>query len=445
MDNYWIVVVDDDVTSLKLIRSTLKDQMMKVSVLRSGRELLTFVQKHSPDLILLDVLMPEMDGFETYRQLRDIEKKDGTNPTPVIFLTGEADADVEKRGLKEGAADFLHKPANKEVLLQRIHNTINNSRVMENLMTEANTDRLTGLLNKIGGEQRMTEMCRTLTGALLMIDLDSFKLVNDLYGHDCGDRVLAGFADILRKNSRSSDELSRIGGDEFMGFYVGMVEEDAMITLQERINANLSALAVMLMGEEHGIPLGASVGAVFVPSHGTEFQQLYKRSDLALYNVKQNGKHGSAVYDPRMSVTGSTGDPEAELNRMIQLMEERGRTNAPMFVSRDDMTAIMRHVRRASDANDMESALVRCELDKIGPIEADPDLLEKAEDMFRDILEDRLRSTDVVYVRSNLYYVLMPDVSVIESDRIIDDISFLWKQNMYSSWFEIDHVTRSLS
>ena len=146
-----------------------------------------------------------------------------------------------------------------------------------------------------------------------------------------------------------------------------------------------------------------------------------------------------------MSVTGSTGDPEAELNRMIQLMEERGRTNAPMFVSRDDMTAIMRHVRRASDANDMESALVRCELDKIGPIEADPDLLEKAEDMFRDILEDRLRSTDVVYVRSNLYYVLMPDVSVIESDRIIDDISFLWKQNMYSSWFEIDHVTRSLS
>ncbi|MBQ8945823.1 MAG: diguanylate cyclase [Lachnospiraceae bacterium] len=445
MDNYWIVVVDDDVTSLKLIRSTLKDQMMKVSVLRSGRELLTFVQKHSPDLILLDVLMPEMDGFETYRQLRDIEKKDGTNPTPVIFLTGEADADVEKRGLKEGAADFLHKPANKEVLLQRIHNTINNSRVMENLMTEANTDRLTGLLNKIGGEQRMTEMCRTLTGALLMIDLDSFKLVNDLYGHDCGDRVLAGFADILRKNSRSSDELSRIGGDEFMGFYVGMVEEDAMISLQERINADLSALAVMLMGEEHGIPLGASVGAVFVPSHGTEFQQLYKRSDLALYNVKQNGKHGSAVYDPRMSVTGSTGDPEAELNRMIQLMEERGRTNAPMFVSRDDMTAIMRHVRRASDANDMESALVRCELDKIGPIEADPDLLEKAEDMFRDILEDRLRSTDVVYVRSNLYYVLMPDVSVIESDRIIDDISFLWKQNMYSSWFEIDHVTRSLS
>lgn len=445
MDNYWIVVVDDDITSLKLIRSTLKDQMMKVSVLRSGRELLTFVQKHSPDLILLDVLMPEMDGFETYRQLRDIEKKDGTNPTPVIFLTGEADADVEKRGLKEGAADFLHKPANKEVLLQRIHNTINNSRVMENLMTEANTDRLTGLLNKIGGEQRMTEMCRSLTGALLMIDLDSFKLVNDLYGHDCGDRVLAGFADILRKNSRSSDELSRIGGDEFMGFYVGMVEEDAMISLQERINADLSALAVMLMGEEHGIPLGASVGAVFVPSHGTEFQQLYKRSDLALYNVKQNGKHGSAVYDPRMSVTGSTGDPEAELNRMIQLMEERGRTNAPMFVSRDDMTAIMRHVRRASDANDMESALVRCELDKIGPIEADPDLLEKAEDMFRDILEDRLRSTDVVYVRSNLYYVLMPDVSVIESDRIIDDICFLWKQNMYSSWFEIDHVTRSLS
>lgn len=444
MENYRIVVVDDDSASLKLIRSSLADQDMKVSVLKSGADLLGFVLKHDPDLILLDVLMPGMDGFETYRQLRSLEKENGKNPTPVIFLTGESDANVEKRGLKAGAADFLRKPANKDVLLQRIHNTINNSRVMENLMTEANTDRLTGLLNKTGGEQKMSEMCRTSTGALIMIDLDSFKLVNDLYGHDCGDRVLAGFADILRLNSRSSDILSRVGGDEFMGFYVGLADEDSLFALNSRINSDLGALAVKLIGEDHGIPLGVSMGATFVPEHGTDFTQLFKWSDIALYDVKQNGKHRAAAYDPWRSEKDSSDDQEESMNKMIRLMAERGRTDAPMFVSQDELTAITRYVRRSSVSKGEESSLVQISLERTDEVMNDPDALEKAVDYFTDILENKLRRTDVVYVKSNKFYVLMPDISVSESDRTVDDIIFLWNQNQYSVWFDICHTMRSL-
>lgn len=444
MEKIKIVVVDDDTASLKLIRSTLSDQEMKVSALKSGRDLLGFVLKHDPDLILLDVLMPGMDGFETYRQLRSLEKENGKPPVPVIFLTGEADANVEKRGLKAGAADFLRKPANKDVLLQRIHNTISNSRVMENLMTEANTDGLTGLLNKTGGEQKISEMCATAVGALLMIDLDSFKLVNDLYGHDCGDRVLTGFADILRMNSRSSDVFSRVGGDEFMGFYMGMTDEASLFALHTRINSDFVNLAVKLLGEDHGIPLGVSMGAAFVPEHGTDFIQLFKLSDIALYDVKQNGKHRAASYDPKLLQGGFSDDPEESLNKMIRLMEERGRTDAPMFVSQDDLTAITRYVTRSAAFKAQESSFVQIYLREENEPSPEPDSTKKAMDYLTDIIEDKLRSMDVVCVRNNIFYVLMPDVSVTESARIVDDIIFLWKQNQYSVWFDVRRTIRAL-
>ncbi len=229
--NYWIVVVDDEVISLTNAKTILSDQNMRVSCLRSGRDLLKFMETHTPDLILLDILMPDMDGFEAYRELRKMEELVGRKRTPVIFLSGAEDSETERRGLKEGASDFIRKPFNKEVLIRRIDNAITNAKTIESLTEEATTDGLTGLLNKASGTERISKLCDERAGTLMLFDLDNFKLVNDLYGHDMGDRVLESFADIVRHNVRGEDVVARIGGDEFMAFFCDMQKEEAVAAL----------------------------------------------------------------------------------------------------------------------------------------------------------------------------------------------------------------------
>lgn len=148
----WIVVVDDEALSLTNARNMLHEAGMKVSCVRSGRELLAFMEKHTPDLVLLDILMPEMDGFEAYKKLRDFEKQAGRKEIPVIFLTGENDEESERKGLNIGASDFIHKSFSRDILLKRINNTITSVKTIENLTEEASVDALTGFLNKASGK-----------------------------------------------------------------------------------------------------------------------------------------------------------------------------------------------------------------------------------------------------------------------------------------------------
>ena len=214
--NYWIVVVDDETISLTNTKNMLNASNMRVSCLRSGMDLLKFIKKNTPDLILLDILMPEMDGFETYLALREYEDQTGRTHIPVIFLTGENNNEVERQGLSLGASDYIRKPFNKDILVRRIENTVANSRTIETLSEEAMVDKLTGLLNKASGTDRISFMCSRKTGALMIMDIDNFKLVNDLYGHDKGDRMLQIFAGILKNSAGENDAVGRIGGDEFL-------------------------------------------------------------------------------------------------------------------------------------------------------------------------------------------------------------------------------------
>ncbi len=237
--NYWIAVVDDEPLSLTNARNLLGEEDIRVSCLRSGRDLLKFIEKNTPDLILLDILMPEMDGFETYSVLRRYEDENAKPHIPVIFLTGENNSEMERRGLKIGASDFIRKPLNKDILIRRIHNTITNSRTIETLTEEATVDKLTGFLNKSSGTVRVSKLCENQTGALAIMDLDSFKLVNDLFGHDMGDKVLQAFSDILRHSTRESDVISRIGGDELMAFFTDINDEKSGLALSERLTTAL--------------------------------------------------------------------------------------------------------------------------------------------------------------------------------------------------------------
>ena len=197
----WIVVVDDDATNLKMAGHILSKHNKRVTAIKSGKALLDYIRSNNmPDLILLYIKMPEMDGFETLKKLRELEKEQQISEIPVIFLTAEDDVNTEMRGFEVGVSDYIKKPFDPEILVKRIDNVLGKQEKLHHFQEEATTDHLTGLLNKSTMHEKMTSICRRMSGYFLMIDLDSFKLVNDLYGHASGDQILIDFAAIVREN-----------------------------------------------------------------------------------------------------------------------------------------------------------------------------------------------------------------------------------------------------
>lgn len=257
-----------------------------------------------PDLILLDVNMPEMDGFETLTLLKT-EMSPG-NEVPVVFLTAEDGQEQETRGLESGAMDYIKKPFDPEVLLSRVHKILDSQRQMDYYARNAETDQLTGFLNKAASEVRMDRLCSESAGLLCVLDLDAFKMVNDIFGHDIGDQVLVMFSRVLKKNLRKDDECGRIGGDEFVAFLRNMSDRDDLDRFARRINEEYQAGTREIMGERLTFSAGVSVGAVAVPEYGREYPELFHMADQALYIVKKNGKHGGRLYTALEQGKGNT-------------------------------------------------------------------------------------------------------------------------------------------
>ncbi len=422
-----IMITDDDTMSLQNARDLLTDAGFKVNVTRSGRDLLRFMEKHTPDLILLDIRMPQMDGFETYTGLRRLEKSMGRKAAPVIFLTGENDVEAEQKGLLMGACDYVRKPFKREILLKRISNAIQNSKIIESLTEEAEFDRLTGFLNKAATAKKLTQVCNDENGMLAILDLDSFKLVNDLFGHQMGDRVLVTFADIVRRTVRREDILCRIGGDEFLVFCKNAMEEKAVAALAKRLNEQLVGECKNLMGEEFGIPIGVSVGAVFVPFHGKDYTRLFPLADKMLYQVKRNGKHGYAVYGDRLPEEEQEAAPENEFAHLMQIVEERNTSSSPLWVSQEAFTGAYRLMKRYPGKED--GSAVSVFLSVSAAEEENEDGLSKAAEYLGKLLGETLAAKDLIWQsRPTQFLVLLPAQNKESAGGTMERIRQKWQQ-----------------
>lgn len=440
METYWVAVVDDEAISLTYAKKILSEQNIKTSCLKSGRMLLKFMENHSPDLILLDILMPEMDGFDTFSLLRKMEDDQGRHHTPVIFLTGENDSETESKGLVLGASDFIKKPFNKDILLRRINNSILNSKTIVSLREDAALDKLTGLLNKSGGTDLIRGMCEKNSGAVLIFDIDNFKLINDIYGHNKGDSMLVAFADILKKRIRSKDAAARIGGDEFLAFFCGISNENDILALSNRLNADIINEAKRLLGEDFDIPLGISTGCAMVPENGRDFKTLFILADDALYNVKQNGKHGYAVYKKETGNSGSDSDSlEAELLRITQIVEEREGSNGALVLGKDAFITVYRYSRRIAvrySGNAMRFLFSLTLKDG-----ADTDKFSYGTDEFCKILQRSLRKTDIILRnKPNQYFLLLPGLQKSDSTKVLDRIMTGWRQTAFADCINVRFV-----
>lgn len=314
-----ILVVDDNKMNCVTVRHAL-GQDYEVIAVNSGKEALSFLEKETIDLILLDIEMPEMSGKDVALKLKEHAE---WSKIPFVFLTADRDPRTEVECLDFGADDFITKPFMPLVINKRVSRILEvhelraslenqlarKSQQMETVTLKSLTDALTGLNNRDYLEKTMQELLANgRTGTLFMIDLDNFKKMNDTYGHIVGDKVLQYFAEVLKEYARKDDVVCRLAGDEFVTFYPEMKNKSAVARKAKKI---IRTFADIMGSHGYGGIVSVSIGIV-VAQEGEEFQVLYNKADKALYSVKNNGKNAYRFYDDHNS-------REQEINTLVDL------------------------------------------------------------------------------------------------------------------------------
>lgn len=280
-----ILVVDDNLPNLRLLADWLASESYVVSTAVDGFEALEKIAAERPDIVLLDVVMPELNGFEACRR---IKADPAIAHTPVIMVTALSDVDDLVRGFEAGADDFITKPVNGLALMARVRLQLRRKRDYTHILEQSRTDRLTGAFNLHYLEAhvpRLTARCHAARKSLtvLMIDVDNLKQVNDAHGHALGDRVLKEIVSRTTSALRPSDLVVRRGGDEFV---VAMPETDlnAALRIAERLRGRVADAPI-----EH-IAITVSIGAAASRlSEEEELDAMLQRADAALYEAKKAG------------------------------------------------------------------------------------------------------------------------------------------------------------
>ncbi len=295
-----VLIIDDDPFSAKLIDSCLRDAGLMSSFCCDSSIALATIVSELPDLIVLDVAMPGVDGFDVCRRVR---AHPALQFTPVIFVTRAGDLEQRVRGLEVGGNDYLSKPFEPQELVARVRSHLQRLSELRNM---AIRDGLTRCYNhkyfKMRLEQEIARARRyrdSLT--LAMLDVDFFKSINDTHGHPAGDAVLAHLSNIVVASVRSTDVVARYGGEEFGILFVQAgATEAAIITnrLRERIAQHRFAIpAGVGSGDALELPVTVSIGvAQFVEDD--DLQTFLRRADAALYEAKRSGRNQVRV-DPR--------------------------------------------------------------------------------------------------------------------------------------------------
>lgn len=287
-----ILIVDDSQVQANFLKSILKERY-EVTVCSTGRDGLQTAQANAYSLILLDVVMPDMDGFEV---LQELQAASQTKNTPVIMITGLTDVENEEKGLMLGAVDYITKPFHPVIVKARVKTHIKLFHYQEQFRLQAMVDELTGVANRRSYEMnsllRWRDAIRLgLPFSVCMMDIDKFKVYNDTFGHPAGDQVLAAVAKAASSClRRSTDFFARYGGEEFVAITVGW-DADKASEHMEQVRQTVEALHIPhnpMVSQWVTISMG---GVTVAPKEGDSYDACLKIADSMLYDAKRFGRN----------------------------------------------------------------------------------------------------------------------------------------------------------
>jgi two-component system, cell cycle response regulator len=295
-----ILVVEDDAKDIKLLSNYLSNLPYQLIHTQTGWEALALAKTEKIDLVILDVILPGMDGFEVCRSLKE---NPDTQNIQVMMLTCLGDLENKLIGVETGTDDFLVKPVNQREFIVRVKALLRKKAYIDQIrfhyeqaMNSSVTDGLTGLYNQAYFSSFLDiEVRRSLrfkhSTVVMMMDVDDFKTYNDTHGHLTGDSILKIVGELLRRNLRDIDLVARYGGDEFAAI-LPYIDIETAARVAERITKAVSTHSFLSMATKGPLgPVTLSIGLAECPSHAETSQDLIQKADKMLYEAKKAGKN----------------------------------------------------------------------------------------------------------------------------------------------------------
>lgn len=287
MNKPLILIVDDNEQNLQVLGKLLQLHPYRLALARNGAAALEFVRRKQPDLILLDIMMPEMDGITVCEKIR--EEFSGVH-LPVIFLTALSETEDKLRAFAAGGVDYITKPFVKEEVFARIDVHLRLKQTLEQLEAMSVTDQMTGVYNRRFAyrmiQRELSSAARKETPFVIcFLDIDNLKIANDTQGHEAGDRLIMTVVEAVRSGVRDSDMIFRMGGDEFVVLLPEAVRSDAEQVFV-RIRERLSGVRI---GE---LPVVFSVGfrEIAGGTRSEDIDRLLDEADAEMYREKKQHK-----------------------------------------------------------------------------------------------------------------------------------------------------------
>src|ERR1041385_8003414 len=306
-----ILVVDDNPDKLNLIKAALNLAGYSVTTATDGDEALAAIESYQPDLVITDVMMPRMNGYELAQRIR-------ANPLtkfiPVIMQTaGGRRAEDLRRASEVGALGYSTDPTDLDLLMARTRTLLEFKAYLDVCEEAAFTDHLTGLANRRRFERQLEREVGRVERfghpfTLLMLDIDNFKKLNDNFGHDAGDDAIRRLSKVLREGTRGIDLAARIGGEEFAVLLVETSKQGGS-EVAERLRAAIKVLDIPKARH-----ITASFGVAECPTDAQTAADVLKAQDVALYEAKRHGRDRVVVMPPPRSNSMAAGDVQGDGN-----------------------------------------------------------------------------------------------------------------------------------